>query len=310
MFAPALVPAFSGACLEAVGHLSSEGAGPGVSINFPVTLIPLTWAFLGFVVFRILAAPYHANEVVWYGAQVLGAVAGFSICAAFLKSRITRVRGAPFDVVQVSAEQFPGADTVSLTAQTESLKGLGFQILLDYTPGRSISLPATGYARLLFHPAHRCYAEINQVFSPLTGMGPLGTTVTTNFADGWSLYCGNRVASGRAAAILYANRLPRTLYLMLPGAPPTRLLERHLAVRDQITRDMPLLRVVSEPPLDAYFAEMKKRQATRAIAAKNRSILAWLVDVDSYAFRPRTVWLGDYAKRYPRSARAITAVHT
>ena len=278
-----------------------------MSFTLPVSLIPLTWAFVGLVVFRILAAPYHENPAVWYGAQILGALIGFIGCAVYLKRRIFRVSASSFDVTPVQAGRFPGADLVSLTAETEALKALGFEAVMDYTTQHLPGSSAQGYGRLLYHRSIECYAEINQVFSPLTGMGPIGATLTTNFEGGWSFYCGNRSASGRNAAILYANRMPRNLFVILPGMPPANLLGVHLSTRDRLMRGMPQLRIVSQPVPDSYFSEMRKRQAARAASVERRSILVWLFDVDSYTFHRQHVWLGDYAKRFPRDARAITA---
>lgn len=278
-----------------------------MKLRLPVTLIPVLWLVVGLIVGRIIAASFALQPAFWYGAQAAGALIGFVGACLVLKSSIVRIPETRFEIVRTQAERFPGVDVLSLQQNTEALTGLGFIAVLDYTTNRPVSFGTQGYARLFFDRERQCYAEINQVASPVRGIGPIGTTIMTLFDDGWSFYCSNRVpaASVYAAAIQYAMRMPRTMYVLMPGASASALLERHLSLRRQMQRDMPELRISRPSPPDSYFEAQKQRQSARAAAARRKNILLWLLDVDTYMFRPKSTWLGEYGRRFPNSARAI-----
>jgi len=273
--------------------------------TFPLVLWGLSGIFTGLLVSRlaILIAltqdvPVRAAGLFLVGGALLGGIIGVLWGAMRVRQALAPVQAGNRPLVTIDAEVAAGPLAEQLRALTASLEALGFVRQRDYgLAGPLGTTPVRGFARLLFHPGHQCFAEINAAAGLVVSV-ELGVSLLTILNDGWSIAAWGRF-NPSTAGLHYVRRLPRKLWKIFPGAAPDRLLAEHLAMRDPIIADLGLA-IVSSPLPDVYFDEIQRATALRNEAFGHKNIIAYLVEADLYAMHPKMEWLGDYAKSQSR----------
>jgi hypothetical protein len=267
----------------------------------PLLLFGLSGAIIGLVLARVtlraeLAAELHVSALWWLlGGALLGFAVGFVSGAVRIKSALSAVQPGTVSFTTIDAEAAAGPLADRLHAMTETLESLGFVRQRDYgvaLPGRAAAV--RGFARVFFHPQHRCFAEVNAAAGQYATI-ELGASLMTILSEGWTISAWSRF-NPATAGINWVRRSPRRLWKIFLGAAPDQLLQEHLKMRDAIIADLGVS-IVSDPLPQIYFDEIQRSSAEKAAAFRRVNIIAYLLDADLYALNPKLEWLGDYARR-------------
>lgn len=209
-----------------------------------------------------------------------------------LKQRILKNLPNTYAFPPARAEQFPKLDQDALQRATQDFEALGFAKVMDFSlvPDSGHYIP--GFSRLMVHREHHCFVEIFQVFPPKKNPLPLTYGINSNLHDGWSFSSGVR----RTMALSYLMRLPKALWVYMPGTKPPELLATHLARRSQIAHDLGVS-ASTDISIEAYQACVLERHAQRRAAIQKKNIFFELGEALAFKLRPKSEWLGDYPKQ-------------
>jgi hypothetical protein len=195
----------------------------------------------------------------------------------------------------IKPEDFLNLDSKVLERYTSALESLGFVTALDYTGAykteTNLSVNA-GFARLLTHPAHHCFAEINQAFPINRGPTSVGCSLVSLFKENWGLSTSDR----KPEPLYYAWRRPRMLWSSLPGVSPTDLLTEHLKLRQQMIQGLHLQSLTELTP-ESYFAHELKDLADRKLVLQSKSTWTILYEMRKFVHAPKNEWLGEFAQK-------------
>src|SRR6267143_1504022 len=209
-----------------------------------------------------------------------------------LKRKILKNLPNTYGFPPARVEQFPKLDQAGLQKITQDFEALGFTKLMDFSmvPDSGQYIPA--FSRLMAHPRHHCFVEIFQIFPAKKGPMPLTYNISSNLHHGWSFSSGVR----KTMALSYLMRLPKCLWVYMPGVGRSELLTGHLARRNQITNDLGIS-ASTDMSIEAYQACVLQRHAERRAAIQKKSIFFGLGEALAFKLRPKHEWLGDYPKR-------------
>lgn len=209
-----------------------------------------------------------------------------------LKRKILKNLPSTYGFPPARVEQFPKLDQAGMQKITQDFEALGFTKLMDFSmvPDSGQYIPA--FSRLMAHPKHHCFVEIFQVFPPKRKPMALTYSINSNLHSGWSFSSGVR----KTMAVSYMLRLPKALWIYMPGVRPSGLLAGHLARRSQITHDLGIS-ASTDMCIEAYQACVLQRHAERRAAIQKKNILFGLGEALAFKLRPKYEWLGDYPKQ-------------
>ena len=161
-------------------------------------------------------------------------------------------------------------DREALRHYAEALEALGFVHAVDYSvryPGHAtLGKNPPGFARVWVHPAHRCIAEVNQVWGKEEHT-PVRCLVASCLENDWELMTTDR----KPMPLFYAWRRPRYLWSRHPRMSPVELLAEHLQRRRQMMNALGIA-VTTELTAEAYFALLRKRNFDNKEALRAKSI--------------------------------------
>ena len=209
-----------------------------------------------------------------------------------LKRKILKNLPNTYGFPPARVEQFPKLDQAGLQKITQDFEALGFTKLMDFSmvPDSGQYIPA--FSRLMAHPRHHCFVEIFQIFPAKKGPMPLTYNISSNLHHGWSFSSGVR----KTMALSYMMRLPKCLWVYMPGVGRSQLLAGHLARRNQITNDLGIS-ASTDMSIEAYQACVLQRHAERRAAIQKKNIFFGLGEALAFKLRPKHEWLGDYPKQ-------------
>jgi hypothetical protein len=194
------------------------------------------------------------------------------------------------DFRERETSDFPALDRANLLRYTEELEALGFVHAMDYGVRTDVPTTPHGFARLFFHPVHRCVAELNQVFPETMAATTLRCMIASQMEDGWQLSTGDR----EPQVMTYAWRRPRALWSSHPRFRVTELLAEHLR-RRQMMMERLHVAVITAMTTEAYFAFERETMAHRKAILQIKSIATIKAEMESFERSPTYEWLGDLA---------------
>jgi hypothetical protein len=213
---------------------------------------------------------------------------------AFLtKSGVVGAMPDEVDFRETTPGAFPELDARRLEGYTAAFEALGFRQVTDYTVVMNLDNGVTGFARLFFHDAHRCFAEVNQGFrhgSPV----PMRCQIVSFLEEGWSVATGDRQTTKE----FYLLRRPRAVWRSLPDREPAALMEGHRTLRDRVAGEL-ALEVCADGSAQAYFRREAENTRLRKDLVRRRNAVALCAELWLFDKNPKSEWLGDY----PRAAR-------
>lgn len=192
----------------------------------------------------------------------------------------------------IQPEEVPKLSKKQLKQYTEDFQALGFTHLLDYQVKTEKQSNAKGFGRLLAHPGHHCFAEINQVVRPDGPGAPMRCMIISWLEDGWSLGIGDREPNPYS----YIMRRPKALWISQPEDAPADLLKAHLKRRGKMAKDLGVA-VLDAMTAQDYFTYEQKATAERHQAMKRKNIVMALLEIWLFPKNPKYEWLGKYARR-------------
>jgi hypothetical protein len=167
------------------------------------------------------------------------------------------------DLTPAKTEDFPDLDLATIESKCQALHALGFVQLADFTQSSHTGKPTPYFARILANEELGCYAEASQLFprgraahavgvTMMSVFGPAGATEQreSTFATPatpplpepsspvvpqqgeWTLATTDRAPDG----VVWALRSPQRMMTRHPGASPEQLLQKHLALRQEVQR--------------------------------------------------------------------------
>jgi len=209
-----------------------------------------------------------------------------------LKRKILKNLPNTYGFPPARVEQFLKLDQAGLQKMTQDFEALGFTKLMDFSmvPDSGQYIPA--FSRLMAHPRHHCLVEIFQVFPAKKKPMPLTYNINSNLHHGWSFSSAVR----KTMALSYMMRLPKALWVYMPGVGPSELLAGHLARRSQITHELGIS-ASADMSFEAYQACVLQRHAERRAAIQKKNIFFGLGEALAFKLRPKHEWLGDYPKQ-------------
>ncbi len=205
-----------------------------------------------------------------------------------LKSTIVNALPDYMDFVPADELEFGDLNIRKLRTYTEAFERLGFKHLMDYKVKADIHMP-DGFARLMYHPNHDCFAEINQPFPDDGTSHPVRCMVLSLFDDGWSLSMSDR----KVPAEYYLMRRPKAVFQSLKKKSPEEILEAHLKFRRQMARDLDA-KALTKLTMDDYFESERDACTERKQIIRKRNIIAMLIELWTFNNNPKRKWLGDY----------------
>jgi hypothetical protein len=104
----------------------------------------------------------HAGVPYFAFLSAVGVVSLIGSCA-WVKGKIVAAFPKDLTVVAARLNEFPGVDFYEFERYTIELQQLGFVWQTDYRTQTSKVDHPLGIARVMLHPEHRCFVEINQL---------------------------------------------------------------------------------------------------------------------------------------------------
>jgi hypothetical protein len=233
-----------------------------------------------------------AGVGVWVGGWWVGAATALVLLAMELR----RVRRAVLSGMPAAVEfqptrpaDHPWLDDEGFRSELAALQSLGFLPIADYR----VAYPGApdGFARVLVHPGHRVYAEVNQLRKGAV-QTPVATALQSVMDDGWSLQTSSQEPFAVTAALV---RPRRSVWRSRPGAAPADLLDDHLALRERMCRDLGI-RVGGEGTVDGWFAVQRDGHREQADALRRVNIVMGILRGLRCERSARTEWMGDYSR--------------
>jgi hypothetical protein len=196
------------------------------------------------------------------------------------------------EFLEIEPEDFPELDVHALRKYTQALQALGFVFALDYTIHTDAPDSSGGFARLFFHPTHKCLAEINQGFTRNGAVSTMRCMLGTLFTDRWDLTTTDREPTDLVMS--YAWRRPRNLWSCHPGYSLSELLAEHLRRRNQMIESVHIA-VIALSTAEAYFDHERATMAERKAVLSLKSMETIQAEIEEVTRKPRYEWLGDLA---------------
>ncbi|HEY7315278.1 MAG TPA: hypothetical protein VH643_38460 [Gemmataceae bacterium] len=198
-----------------------------------------------------------------------------------------------------SIEIQPDRSGVIVRATADQMKEIADAI--DCTVRAENRMANPGFARVLVNDLNHCFVEMNQIFPtvgrvsstmsqlfPAVGRaGPMRCVISSLLEDGWTVSTSDREPSNWS----YIMRRPKAVWTSKPGKGPQELLQEHLELREQTTRDL-RVQVRTEDTAEAYFEQEKKAADQRKKVVQRRFALAIVLDLCLFDKNPKYQWQG------------------
>ena len=233
------------------------------------------------------AAPVYGELLASAGA------AGTSVIDANtdIKSQLLHCIPTYIEFRRANPKDYPRLDLAGVERYTRDIEALGFKGVAAYTVKSNAKESSTGYARLLVGEELRCLAELNQAFPEEGEPSPVRAVFMSALGDGWGLSTTDRKME-------WANwllRRPRSMWVSLPDAPMTALLDRHLSDRRRVSEWLGV-RVLEDLSMEAHCRrELGDSLARREVIAA-KSVFGGMMDALLFKWFPKTEWWGDLKK--------------
>jgi Zn-dependent protease with chaperone function len=266
----------------------------------PYILIPVPFALLSIILTFIVTMPskpaavfLKSNGIPIPLAVALAGILGLIAGSHWIKSKVLSVMPRKIAFLQASPDQFPGLDLDTLARFTSELKALGFDIAAECTLDDELK-KLQPFARLFVNRSLRCFADVNQVMAGQISVTPVHCSISSYIDGGWSLSTGNAEVKG----VMWANRLPKRIACSRPGFSPEQLLREHLSQRAYITSQLGA-EVSADLSVTAYLKHVGRGALESRARVKKMSGLFYLLQIDLFNMRPKSDWLGRFAKHQP-----------
>ncbi len=223
-------------------------------------------------------------------ALVLVPLVPILLAGMLLKWGLVRAIPTEFGFQAVHPASYPKLNTEAFTRYNDALMGMGFVWVIDYTlTSGTVALPA--FARLLVHPVHHCFAEVNQAFPEAGGLQPVRCVFGSLLQDGWSFGTTDRKPDGTT----WMLRRPKSLWSSCPAASPEVMLQSHLERRARIASQLGI-NPRTDLTFDTYFVHEQAEARDRVEVMKRRNIFVALGDALIFNLWRRYEWMGALEK--------------
>ncbi|TYQ28820.1 hypothetical protein [Pseudanabaena sp. UWO310] len=199
------------------------------------------------------------------------------------------------EYIPTNPSEFPRLNLNNLESYTQKLESLGFHKLEDLKLAGKNANKSPAIARIFLNTEYNCYAEISQVFSSIDPLKDheIYCNVRSFLENEWSLLTTDTLNS---SGIIYMLRRSRTLWKMLPKYSVNELLHSHLEMREQICRDLNI-QPLNNLSLNWYILNEQNEAVKRKNALEEKNIFIGLIEALLFELKPKTEWLGEYAKK-------------
>ncbi|MEJ1933423.1 hypothetical protein WDZ92_24755 [Nostoc sp. NIES-2111] len=184
---------------------------------------------------------------------------------------------------------YPQLDLFWLQEETKDLEALGFVHLMDYKVE-----PGNGFIQTFIHLQHNCFAEIRQLFTDTKNKPEKYSYMYSSLTQDWDLTTINRQVH-RSDAIAYIGQHAKSVRKYHPEVYLDELLEQHLSMRIQMLNDLGIS-VVTDISWSAYRSLGQQAIIYRKTIMRRRNLLLAMLEATLFEIKPKSEWLGDYAK--------------
>ncbi|MEM8809103.1 MAG: hypothetical protein AAGF01_24040, partial [Cyanobacteria bacterium P01_G01_bin.38] len=189
--------------------------------------------------------------------------------------------GLIFEAARIT--DYPSLDQFAVEQGTEALTALGFEALDDTLLTAEQGKLNQQFSRLLWHPTHRCYAQLCTAFD----RSPQTIAIVSLFADNWSL----TTTTQQANVLGTLTRLSRSAWYFEPQASTRELLSDHLRQREQLTLAQSL-ELSTDGEAESFYVKTKEQTFRRKQVIKRQMLLFSFVKGMLAFVRPRKSWDG------------------
>lgn len=239
--------------------------------------------------------PYGVPLWVIWVASIL-ALAALLVRSA--KQALVKAMPSGWEFIPARPEQFAWLDHSQLGRWTVELESLGFEKLGDITATTDKENVMKGFARIMAHPQHYCYAEMNQGHRSRGESPPLKCAIESLLDDNWSLATTNR----RPTESIWLLRRMQNVWSTHLESSPTDLLKTHLETRNQMEEQLGI-DVRREVSLDTYIArETEYAEKSRELIIR-KPMLMILAESMLFHRNPQTEWRGAWAAEAKKRSR-------
>lgn len=199
------------------------------------------------------------SALIWIVAAI--AILLLIVLARWQRYTQTLPSGLEFHPIQAS-------DSPNLASATQKLLDLGFDSPQDYRVEAERGRPLYSSSRLLYHPQHRCFAQL----IPLRSRPSLDCAFSSFLTNHWTLRTSNRSAT----LLEQLSRPGQLIWDSFPTAPLDRLLAQHLEDRERLAQTEGT-EPVAEPTVDLLWTKAKEEALRRKqVMKRQNSTLAWV----------------------------------
>jgi hypothetical protein len=257
----------------------------------------LLWvAIILFGIFWAIAeSAFQAFGVPEWEAKAILVVLLVLILGWIFKKALINSMPDKYEIFSANITDYPWHDEQTLRDWTTEFISLGFQYVNDYSIYSKQTERSKGFGRLLFHPTHRCYAEINQLKQGYMKPTEMRSVVASILEDGWYISTTNRIPMGTSWII----RRPNSLYQSFPEMSPTQLFHAHLQERSRIMTDLGV-NILPEYTEQDYYTGLNKALSEQKKIMRKKPLIVIFAELLSFSRNPKYEWKG----KYPEVAKA------
>ncbi|MEM9904467.1 MAG: hypothetical protein AAF921_05515 [Cyanobacteria bacterium P01_D01_bin.44] len=204
--------------------------------------------------------------------------------------------GLIFEAARIT--DYPSLDQFAVEQGTEALTALGFEALDDTLLTAEQGKLNQQFSRLLWHPAHHCYAQLCTAFD----RSPQMIAIVSLFADNWSL----TTTTQRANALGTLTRLSRSAWYCEPQASTRELLSDHLRQREQMTLAQ-TLQLATDGEAESFYVKAKEQTFRRKQVIRRQMLLFSFIKGMLASIRPKKAWDGVLKSKGDRKSEIAVA---
>lgn len=217
-------------------------------------------------------------------AMLAGALAAGGYYCRKVKAQLLASTTDTITITLTEPACFPNLDLAKLARLTEEIEALGFRPAADY----SVDFPGNvcdTFARLFINDEHKCYLELQQLFTKGQLPYPLCYSVFTELEQGWMISS----VTARPDATSYIMRLPKTVRLCRADSSLAELVRAHLSACERIAPRLGV-KAASEVSAQQVFAISRQECVERKRMMAHKSMLRILIEGAIFEYRPKTDW--------------------
>lgn len=267
----------------------------------PRLLLAMTiWAAVGMILTWVILTPGYAPRnflhqlhlPAWAVIGTIGLLIAVWFCAhlkkAMRKAMSLHQEFQPVEILSCPAIT-SAAEMNTILAYTSELEALGFKYVTDYTVVQKSLVPISSFARLFVHPEHHCYAEVSHMSGCIVDKKVTWCSVMSSLTDDLAFSTTNQ----KPDAMIHAGRTANRFWSCHIDCAPIDLLEVHLEQRTRLILESNQ-RVQEELSKEAYFEQLRQFSTLRRESFKQKNILRFMYELDTFKRAPKTEWWGNF----------------